>query len=120
MGNSLSKGAVRLEGINTSKKTIPKSGGTEAPFPEVKKCYTVCSFPPSTKNAPIRKSGDFVDGELHGEGSVVNVLGQTWDGQWRDGEMEGKGRHSAPEAGEFVGDWFRGVLQGKGRIVFKG
>lgn len=61
-----------------------------------------------------------MDGRLHGTGSVVDVVGQTWSGQWRAGEMNGEGRHSSPEVGEFEGDWVRGELQGKGRILFKG
>lgn len=61
-----------------------------------------------------------MDGRLHGCGSVFDVLGQAWEGQWNEGEMVGEGRYSGPEAGEYEGDWDNGEWQGKGRLVLKG
>lgn len=74
---------------------------------------------PPTRNT-TRCSGDFVNGRLHGTGTMVDVVGQVWEGQWCEGAMHGEGRHSAPEMGEYEGDWVNGEFQGKGRISFKG
>lgn len=61
-----------------------------------------------------------MDGSLHGDGSIVDVVGQAWEGQWHEGEMDGEGTNSAPEAGRFEGDWVNGEWQGRGRLVSKG
>lgn len=75
---------------------------------------------PTLRASLFRYSGDFVDGRLHGYGSVLDVVGQVWEGFWYEGEMDGEGRHSAPEIGECEGDWVKGELQGKGKIAYKG
>lgn len=61
-----------------------------------------------------------MDGRLHGSGSLLDVVGQTWEGEWHEGEMDGEGRRSAPEEGEFIGDWVKGEWQGNGQLVLKG
>lgn len=58
-----------------------------------------------------RYAGDFLDGLFHGRGTYTWVSGDRYEGGFSDGEMDGRGTYTAADGTVITGRWVAGAYQ---------
>lgn len=65
-----------------------------------------------------RYEGNFVDGQLQGEGKYWSSDGtKTYAGAFKDGKFQGKGTLSMKDGSKYTGDFVNGLFEGKGEYT---
>ena len=59
-------------------------------------------------------SGDWVEGEITGQGTARYPNGSVYEGAFLKGQPEGKGKITAPDGRTYAGDWIQGAMTGQG------
>jgi hypothetical protein len=78
-----------------------------------KTTYTFC------KSSDLRGAtydGCWLQGKMHGSGTLTWPDGRVYRGLWRHNEQHGNGRLETPAA-VYEGQWTRGKFEGRGRIL---
>ena len=101
--------------------TLNLSPYPELPRPEVE----VKISPRSTDDVPVlanitggKYEGDWHNGEMHGNGSIVFADGSQYDGEWKHNRPQGKGTRTYASGEVYRGMWFDGRRQGIGEIIY--
>jgi len=63
-------------------------------------------------------TGDWVDGEIKGQGVARFPNGSVYEGHFEKGKPEGRGRIVFSDGGIYEGDWTNGVINGQGIAVY--
>ena len=63
--------------------------------------------------------GTFRDGIRHGIASYISSNGFSYTGDWIDGEIEGQGEAKYPNGSIYIGQFSKGEPNGKGKIKFR-
>lgn len=75
--------------------------------------YSECVYP-----SGARFAGYFVDGRIHGEGTIVFSNGDRYTGQWRDHHREGLGEFTFADGRVYKGRFVRNRFQGEGVLHY--
>jgi outer membrane receptor for monomeric catechols len=59
-------------------------------------------------------SGEWVEGEITGQGTARYPNGSVYEGTFLKGQPEGKGKITAPDGRTYEGDWVQGQMTGQG------
>ncbi len=63
-------------------------------------------------------TGQFKDGQIHGDGKVTYSDGSSYTGQWKQNIREGKGKMNFKNGDQYKGDFKRNKLHGEGSMRF--
>ncbi len=55
-------------------------------------------------------TGEWKDGEMHGEGKMTYEDGDVYEGQWKNNKMHGKGEYKYKNGDVYEGDWKNGKI----------
>lgn len=58
--------------------------------------------------------GQWVDDEMHGEGTLTFDSGATYHGTFANGQFDGKGRYTWPDGSNYEGRWRFNKMHGEG------
>jgi hypothetical protein len=64
-----------------------------------------------TGNPAIWYEGEFVDGELHGNGVILFLNGDWYKGEWREGRAHGQGTMQFVDGHTYTGTWHHGCVR---------
>ena len=59
----------------------------------------------SEKTKNWKRSGNWKNGKLHGQGTFKNLMGDKYEGRWKDGNMHGKGIQNYPDGSKYIGNF---------------
>jgi hypothetical protein len=63
--------------------------------------------------------GDFAEGAMNGQGTVVCGDGTIFKGEWADGLPHGHGTITYPGGGEYIGEFYAGLRDGIGTMTYE-
>ncbi len=75
--------------------------------------YSECVYP-----SGARFSGQFVDGKIHGEGTILFSNGDKYAGQWKDHQREGIGQFTFADGRVYKGQFVRNRFHGEGALSY--
>lgn len=75
--------------------------------------YSECVYP-----SGARFAGNFVDGKIHGEGSITFSNGDRYTGQWKDHYREGQGQFFFADGRVYKGNFVRNRFHGHGVLTW--
>ncbi len=67
-----------------------------------------------------KNTGNWVDGNITGQGTFVWANGDRYEGQFKDNKKHGKGKMDFAEGDKYTGDWVDGKRTGQGIYSFVG
>uniref|UniRef100_A0A383VWC3 MORN repeat-containing protein 5 n=1 Tax=Tetradesmus obliquus TaxID=3088 RepID=A0A383VWC3_TETOB len=62
-------------------------------------------------------TGEWVDDEMHGQGSFSFASGACYEGAWQHNKYQGQGRYCFPDGKAYQGDWVSNVMHGQGSFT---
>ncbi|WIA21037.1 hypothetical protein OEZ85_005365 [Tetradesmus obliquus] len=62
-------------------------------------------------------TGEWVDDEMHGQGSFSFASGACYEGAWQHNKYQGQGRYCFPDGKAYQGDWVSSVMHGQGSFT---
>ena len=62
--------------------------------------------------------GDFVEGNIDGEGIIRYFNGSMYEGQFKNWKYEGKGKITFKNGGSYEGDFYNNLIHGKGKYIY--
>lgn len=75
--------------------------------------YSECVYP-----SGARFSGQFVDGRIHGQGTIVFSNGDRYTGDWKDHHREGQGELFFADGRVYKGSFVRNTFHGEGILIY--
>ena len=62
--------------------------------------------------------GEWKDGNKHGQGTVILFDGDKYEVEWKDGKMHGQGTNITPSGHKYEGEWKNGNKHGQGTYIY--
>ena len=62
-------------------------------------------------------AGEWVDGKMHGQGTLAMINGDVYDGEWAHDCKEGYGVHQYADNSKYEGTWREDKQHGKGTLT---
>ena len=59
-----------------------------------------------------RYSGEFKDGKMYGQGTLISLDGSKYIGAWKNGKRDGQGTLTSVDGRKYIGSWKNGKRDG--------